>query len=243
MARAARHALRVVGLDGVDGGRRSRPWSRNANSPSPVGRHVLEARALGDHRLAGGQVAGVALAEPAAAQPHVLVLGHRPLRPRGAEELLVAATGRATSASGLESAQPLRQQQLAVGRVVDVERRARSAAAAGAAAGRGTSGTRGACSRSRSRRARPRRGPSASSCRWSCSCGAAGVERHRPQVEVDRLARLQVGEAGRRAAPRSRAPRSSRRRSRSCRGRRAPSCVFSLPFASSSWLVTGSVST
>src|SRR5581483_8503100 len=55
------------------------------------GREVaLEAGALGDDGFAGGQIAGVALAEPAAAQAHVLILGHRPLRARATEQLLIA---------------------------------------------------------------------------------------------------------------------------------------------------------
>src|SRR3712207_453358 len=47
--------------------------------PLPYGQECAEAGLLGDHRAAGRQVAGAAVAEPAAAGGHVAALGYAEL--------------------------------------------------------------------------------------------------------------------------------------------------------------------
>ena len=104
--------------------------------------------------LPRGQVTGVALAEPAAPQAHVLVLGHRPLRPRAAEERPGSRHGSSDISSGLRELPAVVSQQRRGPPSSSTFRHSSNAAGAGAAAAPGTSGTRGACSSSRSRRSR-----------------------------------------------------------------------------------------
>src|SRR5262245_41114850 len=54
------------------------------------GERTAEPRVLGDDGSAGGEVAGAPLAEPAAAEPDVLVLGHGELAPRRPDVVAVA---------------------------------------------------------------------------------------------------------------------------------------------------------
>ena len=56
--------------------------AENANSPAPVGKQVAEPGILGDHRPARRQIGRAAIAEPAAAESDVLVLGDRELASR-----------------------------------------------------------------------------------------------------------------------------------------------------------------
>ena len=71
----------VVGVDRLD--RRQDLVHRREREQALAGReHVAEAGVLADHRPAGGQVGGAAVAEPAGAQAHVLVLGDGELAAR-----------------------------------------------------------------------------------------------------------------------------------------------------------------
>src|SRR5206468_6286645 len=55
-----------------------------AEESAAGGHELAEARLLGDDRTPRGQIADAAVAEPARAHPHVLVLGHGELPARGA---------------------------------------------------------------------------------------------------------------------------------------------------------------
>ena len=61
--------------------------SAKASSPSPAREHLAEAGVLGDDRPAAGQVAGAAIAEPAAARRDVAALGDAQLGRGAAHEL------------------------------------------------------------------------------------------------------------------------------------------------------------
>jgi hypothetical protein len=79
----------VVAVDGVD--RLRGLLDRGECEEALAGRQdVAEPGVLGDHRAAGGQVGGAAVAEPAAAQPDVLVLGDGELPSRSGD---VSAVG------------------------------------------------------------------------------------------------------------------------------------------------------
>ena len=80
----------------------------NASSPSPVGRNRLKPVSCATHRPAGGQVAGAAIAEPAAARQHVAALGDAELGPRAGDERAVGVRGRRRRRRGRASCQPLR---------------------------------------------------------------------------------------------------------------------------------------
>src|SRR6266481_6051854 len=66
---------RVVGIDAVDR-IDDLLQIRESEQPAARGEDVAEAGVLSDYRPTGGQVLGAPLAEPAAAEAHVLVLGH-----------------------------------------------------------------------------------------------------------------------------------------------------------------------
>ena len=69
---------RVVGVDAPD--RLENLLERRECKQPFAGRQdIAEAGVLGDDRTAAREVAGAPVAEPAAAQPHVLVLGYREL--------------------------------------------------------------------------------------------------------------------------------------------------------------------
>src|SRR5262245_59254777 len=68
----------VIAVDRLDGCHRLIHRGEGEEA-LPGGKQLAESGVLGDHGLAAGQVAGVALAEPAAAEADVLVLGYREL--------------------------------------------------------------------------------------------------------------------------------------------------------------------
>ena len=78
----------VVGRDCLDGG--CRLVDVGYCEQALAGRkHVPEARVLGDHGPAGGEVGGASVAEPAGREPDVLLLGHRELRVGGSDVVAV----------------------------------------------------------------------------------------------------------------------------------------------------------
>src|SRR5581483_9335750 len=81
-ARRAR-VPRVIGFDRLEGGDDLRERVEG-EQPLAGRQHVAEAGVLRDHGTPGGEVARAALAEPAALQAHVLVLGDGELGARGA---------------------------------------------------------------------------------------------------------------------------------------------------------------
>ena len=79
---------RIVGVDRLHG--REDLLHGGEREQSLAGReHVAEAGVLVDHRAPGGQVGGAAVAEPAGAQAHVLVLRHRVLAARARDVVTV----------------------------------------------------------------------------------------------------------------------------------------------------------
>src|SRR5262249_59412362 len=77
---------RIVRIDGLDRLKRFL-LTAEGEEPAAGGQNIAEAGVLGYHRLARGEVAGVAIAEPAAAKPNVLVFRDGELGPRLPDEL------------------------------------------------------------------------------------------------------------------------------------------------------------
>src|SRR5262249_13870705 len=81
---------RIVRIDGLDRLKRFL-LTVEGEEPAAGGQNIAEAGVLGHDRLARSEVAGVAIAEPAAAKPHVLVFRDGELGPRLPDELRVGA--------------------------------------------------------------------------------------------------------------------------------------------------------
>ena len=149
IARAARAVALVVAVDLGRRRRRPRRSSRTRTSPSPVGRTLPKPVSWVIDRPPGREVGGAAIAEPAGAQPDVLVLGDRELAARAAD---VGAVGVQVDGEvegvGRSASRGLQQRSVLV--AVAAQRQLEALPVA-RRAGRGTSGTRGACSSGRSR--------------------------------------------------------------------------------------------
>src|SRR5687768_4510539 len=78
----------IVSVDGVNG-RRGLVQRREAEQALSRRQHVAEARVLRDDGPPRGEIRGAAIAEPAAAQPDVLVLGDREFGARAADVLAI----------------------------------------------------------------------------------------------------------------------------------------------------------
>src|SRR5216683_1665002 len=78
----------IVGLDGADGLRRLIN-SRKGEQAGTGWQNRAEASVLSDHWASTGKVGGAAIAEPAAPQADVLVLGHCELSTRIRDETLI----------------------------------------------------------------------------------------------------------------------------------------------------------
>src|SRR5262245_62641038 len=80
----------IVRIDGLD---RLKCFLLAAEGEEPTagGQNIAEAGVLRHDRFAGGKVAGVTIAEPAAAKPHVLVFRDGELGPRLPDELRICA--------------------------------------------------------------------------------------------------------------------------------------------------------
>ena len=103
---------RVVGVDAPD--RLENLLQRREGEQPFAGRQdVAEAGVLGDDRTAAREVAGAAVAEPAAAQPHVLVLGDRELAARLADVLPIGVEV-LVECRGVTDAPSVRREHLAV---------------------------------------------------------------------------------------------------------------------------------
>src|SRR6185312_13764760 len=87
-----------------------------------------EAGVLRHHRAPRGEIGGTAVAEPAGAQAHVLVLGHGELPPGGADVVAVAVDA-ARDLEAVADQPAVALQQLAVGRLAAAQRQLEALAA------------------------------------------------------------------------------------------------------------------
>ena len=153
-----------VGVDRLDR-REDLVRGREREQALAGGERGAEAGVLGDHRPAGRQVGGAAVAEPARAQAHVLVLGDGELA-AGARDVVPVVVQVDREVGAWRTCQPCPSSSRGRPPRSDASASSKRSLARDAA-GRGTLRTRGACSSCTLAVERRRRATAGASCRSS----------------------------------------------------------------------------